>query len=290
MREHGLSYIGSEYHLRLGVFLSNQRFVRSFNSAGHSFTLSLNHLSCLTPSEYQSLLHPFSYSNVPSRSVFQADPPDSWDWRTQNVVIPPEDQGQCGSGWAICPAHAQASQWAIIGNDLIWISYQELVDCVTTSSGCNGGTPLLAYDYVIAHQNGHFMSHDDYPNIYGDCKWDPSKGVTTILSYFSGEKGDENALLSAVYNCGVPMAAIDASQVSFQLYTNGIYSDPSCSSTNLDHLIVLVGYGADGDGTPFWILQNSWGTAWGEKGYMRLLRNAGNMCGIATASIFPVDQ
>jgi cathepsin L len=291
MREHNLMYTGSEYHLRFGLFLSNQRLVREFNSVSHTFSLSLNHLACLTPSEYRSRLQarprPAQSALLPSRS---ADPPDSWDWRDHNAVVPPYDAGQCGATWAICAASAQADQWAIRHNQLIPLSPQELLDCVATCYGCDGGYSTSAYDWVIQHQDGHFMTEADYPygKNTGSCKWDASKGVTTILSYKSSPSGDETALKAAVYNDGVPLILIDASHNSFQLYSGGIYSEPACSSSSPDHEMLMVGYGVEGT-TPYWILQNTWGTSWGEKGYMRIARNHGNMCGIATSDIFPVD-
>jgi C1A family cysteine protease len=289
MREHGLSYTGSEYHLRLGIFLTNLRLIRSFNSAGHSFTLGLTPLSCLTPSEYRFLLSSVGSSTIPSLRVSSSAAPDSWDWRAQGDVVPVEDQGQCAAGWALSITHAQASQWAITHGHLIVLSYQELVDCVTTTFGCNGGTPQAGFDYVIAHQDGHFMAAADYPSGNpGQCKYDPAKAVTTLIGYSQSATGDENALLSAVYENGPAIVAVDGSHNSFQLYASGIYNEPSCSTTNLDHLMIVVGYGVQGT-TPYWILQNTWGTGWGENGCMRMRRNAGNMCGVATSPVIPRD-
>lgn len=102
--------------------------------------------------------------------------------------------------------------------------------------------------------------------------------------------------------------AVDASSISFRYYTTGIYYDTDCSKTNLNHAMLVVGYCTDSNtGLDYWILKNrsvlcddamisvhehiyfySWGTYWGNSGYMKLARNQHNMCGIATAATYPV--
>jgi cathepsin L len=97
----------------------------------------------------------------------------------------------------------------------------------------------------------------------------------------------EADLLANVYDCGPMAVAVDASGPAFQLYAAGVYDNPACSATDLNHGMLCVGYGADG-GAEFWIAKNSWGVAWGEGGYIRMARNKGNQCGIATNAVVPV--
>jgi cathepsin L len=291
MRAHGLLYTGWEYHFRLGVFLTHARFVKSFRSP--SFTVSLNSLACLTPSEYRARLG----SRADSAGKFgvrwtskAVKAPVSFDWRDKGVVQVVKDQGQCGSCWAFSAVAAQESQWAIRDGVLYSLSEQNLIDCVTTCSGCSGGDKIAAYDYIATVQLGYFNLEDDYPYIAAEqpCAYDKGKRYTQLSGYFPTLPGSESVLLEAIYQSGPAAVSIDAAHTSFQLYSGGIYNEPDCSSTSSDHAVLCVGYGADGF-NPFWIVKNSWGTGWGEQGYIRMTRNANNQCCIACAPIIPFE-
>ena len=69
----------------------------------------------------------------------------------------------------------------------------------------------------------------------------------------------------------------------------GIYDEPACVSTKLVHAVIALGYGCE-NGVDYWIVKNSWGTEWGEAGYIRMVRSKSNQCGVATAAVIPVDQ
>merc|ERR1711862_562907 len=101
-----------------------------------------------------------------------------------------------------------------------------------------------------------------------------------------GARGDESALKVAVSKSVVSIG-IDASKQSFQFYHSGIYNEPECSSSNLDHSVAIVGYGTD-DGTEFWVVKNSWGNWWGDDGYILMSRNKDNQCGVATNAMIAV--
>lgn len=99
--------------------------------------------------------------------------------------------------------------------------------------------------------------------------------------------GDERALQEAVATIGPISVSIDASEQTFQFYANGIYDNPLCSSENLGHAVLLVGYGTE-NGLDYWLIKNSWGTEWGNDGYVKIARNKNNLCGISTQASYPL--
>jgi cathepsin L len=287
LRLHGLIYTGAEYHLRLGVFLSQRRHIRAFNSGGHTFVLGLTRLATLTPSEYRAFVGR-SRSAWPSRSLVSHPAyPASWDWRGHGVVQAVKDQGSCSAAYAFSSVAAQESRWAIARGVLFSLSEQNIVDCDSKASGCDGGAPDGAFDYVLFYQNGEFATEADYPwtAAAGTCVWDQSRGVAPLRGRASADP-NEDALADAVWT-GPVVCTVDAAHSSFQLYSGGIYDEPACSSTELNHPVAAVGWGTDCE-VPCWIVRNSWGTQWGESGYIRMVRNKNNQCGIASLVLFPL--
>jgi cathepsin L len=292
MRENGLAYTGDQYQFRLGLYLANTRYVQEHNAADKGFLVELNKFAVYTPAEYKTLLGARQAPiDAPVLKLSGRAAPDAYDWRTQGGVGPIKDQGQCGSCWAFSAIGAQESQYYITNKVLQSLSEQNLVDCVTSCYGCDGGWPSQAYTYVVQRQSGKFNLESAYPYTArdGTCRYSSSGAVSLVTGYSSVTKGSESALLDATYNNGPVSVAIDASHNSFQLYKSGVYNEASCSTSNLDHAVVVVGYGNSGS-TPYWIVRNSWGTSWGIQGYIWMSRNKNNQCGIATTAVVPKDK
>lgn len=289
MRENSMMFTGDEYHFRLGVWLSNKRYVQQHNAGNSHFILAMNRLSHLTPSEYHSLLgyknsgrnHKYSIINEKNAGSH----PDSFDWRDHPGVIGPvKDQNDCGSCWAFSTIFGLESNWAVKHNAAYILSEQNLVDCCSSAAGCNGGFPADAWDWMIDEQGGKTMLEVDYPytSQEGTCKWNKKKAAPPqVKGYVEVADCDENDLAEKIANLGPASIAIDASLYSFMMYQSGIYDDPKCSSMNLDHAVGCVGYGVE-NGAKYWIDRNSWGEMWGEKGYIRMARDKDNQCGVAT--------
>lgn len=147
MRETNQIFTGDEYHLRLGIFLVNSRFVHEHNKRS-TFKVTLNRFAAYTTAEYNILLGYRQINYIKSDPIKTINVPESIDWREKNVVTRVKDQGNCGSCWAFSAICAEESAWCINGNPLIELSEQNLVDCVFFCYGCNGGQMVLAYNYI----------------------------------------------------------------------------------------------------------------------------------------------
>jgi cathepsin L len=200
-----------------------------------------------------------------------------------------KDQGQCSSCWAFGAVQAAETAYFLAKGKLLSFSESNLNDCVKTCDGCDGGWAYVAYDWILGQQDGYFMLESDYPYkpVQGSCKFDRSKGFGPMTGYMVGTPGSEQDLHDKVTNVGAATIAIDASNWSFQLYTSGVYDEPSCSTSYLDHEVGCIGYGTTSGGVDYWIVRNSWGTSWGISGYIWMSRNKNNQCGIATEPYYP---
>lgn len=282
MRETNNIFTGNEYHFRLGVFLSTKRYIEDFNRANKGFKLGLNHLSHLTESEYKSLLGSRPKLANKERVSLTNKAEATVDWRQKGVVNPIKNQGNCGSCWAFAAIQQVETRWAQSGNPLTRFSEQNLVDCVKDCGGCGGGTYDTAIDYVINHQDGHFNLEDDYPyqSAEGACKFTQKKAVGLTKGYINIAQNVQD--VEKAVSQSVVAVSIDASLQTFHHYSSGIYYDSNCQDWFLDHAVGVVGYGAEG-ADEYWIVRNSWGEVWGEKGYIRMAKNKDTDCGITKA-------
>jgi cathepsin L len=236
MRMTNQVYTGQEYHFRFGVYLTNLRHLREHNARSR-FRLGMNRFACHSPAEYRAILGVRQRIST-SRPASGAKAPkvSSYDWRDYGVVNPIKDQGDCGACWAFAATQSAESVYAIVTQTpLLSFSESNLIDCVTTCYGCNGGLATQAWDYVIAYQNGHFNSEDTYPYkpVTSSCKFDASAAIGLITAYTQVAPADEDDLAAKIVGYGPIAGAVDSSPVSFQLYEGGVYDDPACSSINL---------------------------------------------------------
>jgi len=283
--------------VRYEIYKDNLRRINEHNSdATQTFTLKINHFGDLTNTEYREYITKFRKSeNRTAGATFLAPngfvAPDSVDWRDKGAVTPVKDQGHCGSCWSFSTTGSLEGQWFKKTGTLISLSEQQLVDCSSSfgNHGCNGGLMDYAFEYIKA--KGIEKEEDyTYHAKKGQCKYDASKVVAHVTGYTDISEGSESELQAAVASVGPVSIAIDASHFSFQFYHDGVYNEPQCSSTQLDHGVLAVGYGTWGSYSkqPFWWVKNSWGTGYGVAGYVRMSRNKNNQCGVASAASYPL--
>lgn len=172
---------------------------------------------------------------------------------------------------------------------LVSLSEQELMDCDVDSGneGCNGGYMDKAFDFI--NSNG-LTTETDYPYKGTDCTCNKDKERDHVVEISGHEKvpaNNEKSLQAAVAEQPVSVA-IDAGSYEFQLYSEGIFDGP-CGK-DLNHGVTAVGYGEE-DAKKYWLVKNSWGTEWGEAGYIKISRDSidkEGTCGIAMEASYPL--
>ena len=263
----------SEYQLELNAF-GDIYWPRWIHRPGYNHLMAEREMSYIIPELSESLIDESSL-------------PTSTDWRHMKIVTPVKNQQQCGSCWAFSAVGSMEGQHALKTGHLVSLSESQIVDCDVSDAGCSGGFMDGAFEYVIAQ--GGIDTEQSYPYNPRDdpCIFNKSNIGATFSSY-KDVKGGELGLQKAVADIGPISVAIDASSAQFQFYKKGVYYDSSCSSSMLDHGVLVVGYGTTPNGTDYWIVKNSWGPDWGDEGYIYMSRNRDNNCGIATQPSYPI--
>lgn len=278
-KTHNKSYLSEEHETyRYEIFKKNLDLIEKHNneySMGlHTYTLGVNTFADWTFDEFKTALfgtrlNATSKKTSSSSGTFVKLPkgvkiPDEIDWREQGAVTPVKNQGQCGSCWAFSTTGSLEGAHFRATGQLVSLSEQQLVDCSAKyhNQGCNGGLMDQAFEYIKA--NGGLDTEDSYPyHAHQErCHFNKKTIGATLSGYVDIESGDEEALQQAIATSGPVSVAIDVTEDKFMLYKEGIFIDDSCSSTQLNHGVLAVGYGtnttADGQQQDYWIVKNSW--------------------------------
>lgn len=286
----------SEHTAKFDVFKTNMDAAREFNAAGeYSYKLGVTIFADLTPEEFKAYLakssgtKPLKGSLNAGAETYNADdfpaPLASVDWRTEGYVTPIKNQGSCGSCWAFSTTGSIEGQNFKVNGKLSSFSEQELVDCggATGNQGCNGGLMDDAFKFVET-DGLCYESAYPYTGVGATCAESSCTAEVKVTAYTDIPQGDTSSLMSACSNNGPISIAVDANMF-WQLYTKGVFTH-KCNGS-LDHGVLLVGYVEDS----YYIVKNSWGSGWGEDGYIRLTAAAGaNTCGLANSASYPTVE
>jgi len=315
--EHGYSVTAKDDQSALQKYIQAYHTVNQHNSnPGRHYDQILN---CFATINAATMEHLFPVMTLPKEDLEHPVPtvsirvstssPDSYDRRDDNTTTPVKNQLDCGSCWAFTAMAALESKYvALTGDDLADADFseQQLLDCTYEASsgkdGCNGGDTHIAWARLQDAQSSILYSEVQRPynNSDGVCHIfeenkpnamrkvvmkDPAYAKAFFDYDIFGNLGDivGNGTQDRIWSEGA-IAVLIRVEDPFTMYSSGIF-DTWCSSAGINHAVALVGYTQ-----AYFTAKNSWGTYWGESGYIRISRTAGSFCEYLSYSMWPLME
>jgi len=284
---------------RFRIFAKNLNSIKKHNKGRSSFRMEVNDFADKTLRERQQFTGLANLTSLNKRAgtkrslYLRGAVPDEYDHRDEGHVTGVTNQGECGSCWTYGVVYPLEGAVSILsGQKAVELSQQEILSCAYEDdedrNGCNGGWYMDGWEYV--RQHGRLASEADEPYLGIDMHCDPD--INDKPNGFAGykvvdwervPKGDDAALVAS---SSKNVVAVALESLGLFFYSNGIFVDEYCETpAAVDHAVTLVGYT-----TEAWIVKNSWGETWGEKGYVRMARSLPSHCGIADYAYYPLVE
>lgn len=289
IESYGFSYgTKEEYFFRREIFFRKDGEINHWNNKQDSFRLQHNRFSTMTDDEMSLVMGSRKSQSQTEPTLFDdSDLADSIDWRAKGGVNPVRDQQFCGSCWAFGATSCTETAHFIATGKLLSLSEQQLVSCDKASIGCKGGYQDKAFDHLKTV--GQALE-SEYPYVSGDgldrtC--DSGLEALGKVNVLTNGMVTPNSVaqLKAAINQGAVTNTIEGDKMVFAAYGSGILDDPSCGY-EMNHAVTSVGYGNE-NGKDYYIVRNSWGADWGDKGYIKIAAVDGpGICGIQMQSYF----
>jgi len=290
----GKVYNGDEAALRETIYNANVEKIETHNKQGLLWTMDVNEFADLTVDEFVAQYTGLSEQKPVLQDLYLGEHEeagvleDSVDWVEKGAVNPIKNQGQCGSCWAFSTVGTLEGALQISTGKLENLAEQQLVDCDKSDNGCSGGWPHTAYDSYYARGTAGLCTTASYSYTAraGSCR-DSSCTTAFPSGTVTGHKNvgqSSSGLKSAVAQQPISVT-VNAGQLQF--YSNGVVTG-NCQG-QINHAVMAVGYGSEG--LDYFKIRNSWGTSWGEQGYIRLSQSGGSQgtaCLLQYAPVYPV--
>ena len=213
-------------------------------------------------------------NDIPNTFILKPPSPSAkaFNWRDEGRMTPIKNQGTCGSCWAFTSVGVYENAWLLRNDETVSLSEQHVLDCATENGkevgSCNGGWYSGVYNY---YKTTSFQLLKDFP--YKNKKEVCKSGTQTkykveawgyVVPTMGIPKVDEMKKALCTYG---PLAATVKVTPAFQAYDSGVFNEKAkvTSSKDVNHAIIIVGWD---DSKNAYLVKNSWGTYWGEQGYV----------------------
>jgi len=277
---------------RFRIFAQNKRTILKLNEMTASdpdgARFGLNQFADLTSEEFVAKYLREIPSDLPRAPFLPPtkktlkDYPKEKNWVEDGAVTAVKNQGECGSCWSFSVTGNMEGVYKVAHGELPILSEQQFVDCdhdcmqymgqKSCDDGCNGGLMPNAMTYAV-REGVTTEAKYPYKAVAGKCTYEKSMG-TYHFSAWRSVNGTDVDMIATLNEVGPLSVGVDATL--WQFYIGGIFS-VICGKT-LNHGVLVAGYG-EHNGKEYWLIKNSWGPSWGEKGYLRLIREK-DKCGV----------